>query len=230
MNSSITPCEPVRVLVVEDDTVTRKAVCLSIAADSALVLADTFDSMAPALDWLRANRPDVLLVDLGLPDGSGIDVIRLCAELHPRCDIMVLTVSSDEADVLDSIEAGASGYLLKGAYKDDISRAILGLYAGEAPMSPAIARMVLQRLREQKVDRDTASPPAATLTKRELTILDLIARGASYGDIAGKLVLSVGTVQTHIKSIYAKLSVHSRSAAVFEAQRRGLLQAALNKA
>lgn len=214
---------PARILVVEDDSVTRKAVCLSIAADPALQLAEAFDCMAPALIWLQQQRPDVLLVDLGLPDGSGIDIIRLCAERHPECNIMVLTTSSDQSDVLDSIEAGATGYLLKGSYKDEISRAILALREGEAPMSPGIARLVLQRLREGRhaADRDNGS--VASLTRREQTILDLIATGASYGDIALQLSLSVSTVQTHIKNIYGKLSVHSRSAAVFEARRQGLL-------
>lgn len=223
--SSKTPHDPVRVLVVEDDDLTRKAVCLSIEADPALTLAAAFDSLAPALAWLRAHAPEVLVSDLGLPDGSGIDLIRACTALHPQCDIMVLTTSSDEADVLESIEAGASGYLVKGAYKSEIARAILSLRDGEAPMSPAIARMVLQRIRLQGQGDDKAAQVAASaaLTKREQSILDLIARGDTYADIAALLSLSVSTVQTHIKSIYGKLSVHSRGEAVFEAQRQGLL-------
>ncbi|RJG04347.1 response regulator [Noviherbaspirillum sedimenti] len=218
---------PARVLVVEDDALTRAALCLSIEAEPSLTLAAVFDNMQAALDWMLLGVMDVLLTDLGLPDGSGIDIIRACRQLHPQCDIMVLTMSADEANVLACIEAGASGYLLKGAHKSDIARAVLSMRAGGAPMSPAIARMVLERIRTGKPAAASSDKKARTesqLTKREKTILDLIARGDSYGNIASMLSVSVGTVQTHIKSIYGKLSVHSRGEAVFEAQRQGLLK------
>ncbi len=219
------PCPPVRVVVIEDDSVTRKALCLSIEAEPTLVLAAAFDSVQPALTWMAGAGMDVLLTDLGLPDGSGIEVIRACRQLHPHCDIMVLTMSAQEEDVLASIEAGASGYLLKGAHKSDIARSVLTLREGGAPMSPGIARMVLERIRTGKVPVAIAVNPASmvALTKREAVILDLIARGDSYSHIASMLTVSVGTVQTHIKSIYGKLSVHSRGEAVFEAERQGLL-------
>lgn len=219
--------EPVRVLVVEDDAVTRAALSLSIEAEPTLTLAGVFDSMQPALAWIKTGALDVLLTDLGLPDGSGIDIIRACRQLHPQCDIMVLTMSANETDVLACIEAGASGYLLKGTPKGDIARSVLSMREGGAPMSPAIARMVLERVRTAKpssAPSDRKSRVLSRLTKREKTILDLIARGDTYGNIATMLSVSVGTVQTHIKSIYGKLSVHSRGEAVFEAQRRGLLK------
>lgn len=219
--------EPVRVLVVEDDAVTRAALSLSIEAEPTLTLAGVFDSMQPALAWIKTGALDVLLTDLGLPDGSGIDIIRACRQLHPQCDIMVLTMSANETDVLACIEAGASGYLLKGTPKGDIARSVLSMREGGAPMSPAIARMVLERVRTAKpssASSDRKSRVLSRLTKREKAILDLIARGDTYGNIATMLSVSVGTVQTHIKSIYGKLSVHSRGEAVFEAQRRGLLK------
>lgn len=218
---------PARVLVVEDDAATRAALCLSIAAEPALSLAAEFGSIRPALEWMQHGDMDVLLTDLGLPDGSGIDIIRSCRRSHPHCDIMVLTMSASEADVLASIEAGACGYLLKGAAREDIARAVLHMRAGGAPMSPAIARMVLERIRGNTPPAKTVSRrmrAGTQLTRREITILDLIARGETYGSIAIGLAVSVGTVQTHIKSIYGKLSVHSRGEAVFEAQRQGLLK------
>ena len=215
------------VLIVEDDAVTRKSLCLAIEAEPRLKLLAAFDSVKPALAWLEAECPDVLMTDLGLPDGSGIDIIHACAERHPQTDIMVVTMSSDEANVLACIEAGASGYVLKDAGRMDIARAVLDLRAGGAPMSPAIARMVLAKVRDgKKAPEAAAGQVAATtsLTKREAAILDLIAQGDSYGEVAKMLSVSVGTVQTHIKNIYGKLSVHSRGEAVFEAHRRGLLQ------
>jgi DNA-binding NarL/FixJ family response regulator len=219
--------EAVGVLIVEDDAVTRKILCLAIEAEPELKLMAAFDSVKPALEWLETETPDVLMTDLGLPDGSGIEIIRVCAQHHPLADIMVVTMSSDEANVLACIEAGASGYVLKDAGKTDIARAVLDLRDGGAPMSPAIARMVLAKVRDgKKLPAAIASHSAAatSLTKREAAILDLIAQGDSYGEVAKLLSVSVGTVQTHIKNIYGKLAVHSRGEAVFEAHRRGLLQ------
>lgn len=218
---------PIGVLIVEDDAVTRKMLCLAIESDPGLKLLDAFDSVKPALAWLGSASPDVLMTDLGLPDGSGIDIIRACARRHPCTDIIVVTMMSDEANVLACIEAGASGYVLKDAGKMDIARAVLDLRAGGSPMSPAIARMVLAKVRDKKkpaATKATQKSDATTLTKREAAILDLIAQGESYGDVAKTLSVSVGTVQTHIKNIYGKLAVHSRGEAVYEAHRRGLLQ------
>ncbi|KRB92754.1 LuxR family transcriptional regulator [Noviherbaspirillum sp. Root189] len=217
--------DAVGVLIVEDDAVTRKALCLAIESEPQLKLLAAFDSVKPALTWLETAVPDVLMTDLGLPDGSGLEIIHACANRHPQADIMVVTMSSDEANVLACIEAGASGYVLKTAGKTDIARAVLDLRSGGAPMSPAIARMVLAKVRDGKkpvpvTDQDTAT----SLTKRESAILDLIAQGDSYSEVAKLLSVSVGTVQTHIKNIYGKLAVHSRGEAVFEAHRRGLLQ------
>ncbi len=224
---------PISVLIVEDDAVTRRALCLAIESEPALNLVAALDSVKPALDWLENQSVDVLLTDLGLPDGSGVEIILACARRYPNSDIMVITMSSDEANVLACIEAGASGYVLKDAGRIDIVRAVLDLRAGGSPMSPAIARMVIARVRDGKKAAPTPassdSVELTTLTKREAAILDLIARGATYGEVAQLLSVSVSTVQTHIKSIYGKLSVHSRGEAVFEAHRRGLLRMGLPK-
>lgn len=222
-----TASAPVNVLVVEDNPVTLRAICLSIDSDPALKLAAFFDAVQPALEWLATERPDVLLTDLDLPDGSGLDIIDECGRRYPDCDIMVLTVSSDEEKVVACIEAGASGYLLKTAGKVDIVSAIVNLRAGGAPMSPSIARMVLAKIRDgKKLEAlpSTKSIDSNGLTAREIAILDLIAKGESYVEVARMLALSVGTIQTHIKKIYRKLSVNSRGEAVFEAHRQGLLQ------
>jgi DNA-binding NarL/FixJ family response regulator len=216
------------VLIVEDDTVTRRLLSLAVESEPTLHLVAAFDSVAPAIAWLQTGSVDILLTDLGLPDGSGIDIIRACVQHCSGCDIMVITVASDEDNVLACIEAGASGYILKDAGRREIVRALLELRAGGSPISPLIARKVLARMRITGNAVTTVSGANAAigiaLTTRETTILDLIARGDSYGEVARRLALSVGTVQTHVKNIYAKLSVHSRGEAVFEAQRRGLLR------
>ncbi len=223
MMSQAAARNPINVVIVEDDNVTRTVLSAAIQSEPALQLVGSFDSVAPALEWLESTPVDLLLTDLALPDGSGIDVIRACVGYWPQCGIMVITMSSDEDSVLACIEAGAAGYVLKEAGRVDIVRALMDLHSGGSPISPIIARKVLARMRD-------AMPPAAeegeqvVLTRREATIMNLIARGDSYSDVARELGVSVGTVQTHAKNIYAKLSVHSRGEAVFEAQRRGLLQ------
>jgi DNA-binding NarL/FixJ family response regulator len=226
--SQLTPHAPLSVLVVEDDALTRRSLCLAIESEPTLRLAAEFDSVAPTLLWLEKESVDLVLTDLGLPDGSGIDIIRACMERCPDCDIMVITMSSDDENVVASIEAGASGYVLKDAGRVDIVRALLDLHGGGSPMSPVIARKVLERMRDSKVATAASvvaeEMPVNVLTKREAAILNLIARGDSYVEVARLLSVSVGTVQTHVKNIYGKLAVHSRGQAVFEAQRRGLLQ------
>lgn len=226
MQQDQTSRDAVGVLVVEDDAVTRKTLCLAVESAPGLKLLAAYDSVRPALEWLDGAQPDVLITDLGLPDGSGLDIIHACTRRYPQTDIMVVTMSSDESNVLACIEAGASGYVLKDAGRMDIARAVLDLRGGGAPMSPTIARMVLAKVRGGKKPTLSESAPAtdATLTRREAAILDLIAQGDSYGEVAKMLSVSVGTVQTHIKNIYGKLAVHSRGEAVFEAHRRGLLQ------
>ena len=213
-----------RVMVVEDDAVTRRLLCNAIEQESSLVLAGACDTVACALLWLKLNQCDLLLTDLGFPDGSGLLIIDACQRLNPQADIMVITMSSDEDKVLACIEAGASGYVLKEAGHQEVLRAVLEVLNGGSPISPMIARKVLTRMRLQ---RTLAAGPVASgwtsLTRREAAILQLIARGSSYAKVASALGLSIGTVQTHIKHIYGKLSVHSRSEAVHEARRRGLL-------
>jgi DNA-binding NarL/FixJ family response regulator len=218
---------PISVMIVEDDAVTRKMLSLAVESAPQFALVAQFDSVKPALAWLETGVVDILLTDLGLPDGSGIEIIHECVRRRPECDIMVITMASDDDNVLACIEAGASGYVLKDAGKLDVVRALLELRAGGSPISPIIARKVLTRMRDGKRSSTVSvsgASAAISLTKREASILELIARGDSYGDTAKALMVSVGTVQTHVKSIYDKLSVHSRGEAVYEAHRRGLLQ------
>ncbi len=219
--ASPTPC---RVMLVEDDVVTRRLLCNAIELEPALLLSAAVDNVADALRAMEASSFDVLLTDLGLPDGSGLGVIRSCRRLMPHADILVITMSSEDEQILACIEAGASGYVLKESGHLNILQAILDLRAGGSPISPVIARKILARMRRHvpAVAID-ASVPDSLLTRRESAILELISRGGTYAKVAQALGLSVGTVQTHIKHIYGKLCVHSRTEAIIEAQRRGLI-------
>ena len=160
-----------------------------------------------------------MLVDLGLPDKSGIDVIRHAAKVSPQCESMVVTVFGDEAHVLASIEAGATGYLLKDASADQFLASIRELVAGGSPISPVIARGLLRRFMPNPVVPNNES----NLSEREREILKLVAKGFNFGEIGQLLTISPHTVTSHIKKIYRKMAVHSRGEAVYEAQRMGLL-------
>lgn len=224
-----------RVLVVEDDPQMREFFAASVSRCATLALAGCVGTVAAALAWLAdpAHRPDVLLTDLGLPDGSGLDVIRQAVRLHPQCEPLVISMFGDEDNVLASIEAGALGYIHKDSTPDDIARTILEMRAGASPISPMVARRVLAKYRTERHGRagqagqpQVGRAPAVQdtlLSPREQEVLALIARGFSYAEIARLQGLSVHTVQSHIKSLYGKLSVHSKNEAVFEATRMGLL-------
>lgn len=215
---------PCRVMVVEDDIVTRRLLCNAIAMEPTLELVGAVGTVADAQRQLEQAEIDLLLTDLGLPDGSGLAVIRSCRRLKPEADIMVITLSSEEEQILACIEAGASGYVLKESGHMNILGSIVEMRAGGSPISPVIARKVLARMRQHAFDAQADQQVnASLLTRRESAILELIARGGTYAKVARALGLSIGTVQTHIKHIYAKLSVHSRTEAIIEAQRRGLI-------
>ncbi|MFM2008289.1 MAG: hypothetical protein RIR02_239 [Pseudomonadota bacterium] len=217
---------PTRIMIVEDDPVTRRLLCHAVKTEPSLTLHGAFASVADALEWLKKETIDLLLTDLGLPDGSGLSIIEACRKTLPDADIMVITMSSDEEQVLACIEAGAAGYVLKEAGHIDIVRALLDLRAGGSPISPVIARKVLARMVKFHTQETYAyeENTGQLLTPRENAILELIAKGGSYAKVAEALGLSVGTVQTHVKHIYGKLSVHSRGEAVYEAHRRGLIR------
>lgn len=227
-----------QVLVVEDDRRAREFFCGCVRNSVELELAGAFGSVKPARDWLSEplHELDVLLVDLGLPDGSGLELIRAAGQLHPKCESLVISMFGDAENVLASIEAGALGYIHKDSAPEDISQAIVDMKHGCSPISPMIARHVLDKYRGRTRDNWTlgthARPGAAcdgkgkleiALSDREREVLDLIARGFSYAEVARLKEISVDTVRSHIKHLYDKLAVHSRSEAVYEATRMGLL-------
>ena len=215
------------VSIVEDDDETRARLAESIAARPELHLLAEYRSGTEALAGLAENVPDVLLVDLGLGDISGLEVIRFVAEHHPHCDVLVVSIFGDEEHVLAALEAGARGYLLKGTLTRDIALDIQDLRNGGSPLSPIIARQVLKRLQPEPPpdsnQHGTVKETEEALTPREVEILRLIARGFSYAETAELLNISMQTVHTHLKHIYRKLAVHSKTEAVFEADQRQLL-------
>jgi len=214
------------VALVEDDRATRERLAASVRAQESLCLVAEYQTGAEALAGLASWAPDVLLVDLGLPDMSGLELIRFASARYPQCDILVISIFGDEANVLAALESGARGYLLKGSLQHDIAFDIRDIANGGSPLSPVIARQMLKRLRmpgREPVPRN-AGEDETMLTPREGEILNAISRGFSYAETAQMLGVSVGTVHSFLKRIYRKLAVHSKTEAVFEASRLGLIR------
>jgi len=214
-----------RVMIVEDDPEMLERFSEAISRDPRMSLVEKVRTGRDAIASFARVRPDVLLVDLGLPDVHGTQVISHAARTRPDCDILVITMFGDERNVLASIEAGATGYVLKDCTDRDLVASLVELRAGGAPMSPGIARMVLERMRAGPADAAPAEAAAqAALTARERDVLSLLARGYTYAEIAARLGISLNTVTSHIKNSYRKLAVHSGAAAVTRAAELGLLR------
>ena len=216
-----------RVLVVDDDTDVLDFVAQSISACAELDLVGCLETVTDAKAWLalKENQVDVMLTDLGLPDGSGLELIRLASQREPACECLVISVFGDDEHILTSIEAGAMGYLHKDETPANIAQTILDMKRGASPISPMVARRVLSNYRTMSQLSAPAEAPSThiLLTSREQEVLELFARGFSYVDIARLQELSVHTVRSHVKTLYTKLAVHSKNEAVYEATQLGLL-------
>lgn len=168
----------------------------------------------------------MLIVDLDLPDGFGLDLIRRTAANMPEVDIMVLANANDDPHVVNAIESGATGYVLKTEIENSLVSAIRLLAAGGSPVSPEVAKSVLRALRTyttHTIEKTTAPIQPNPLSERETEILQLLAKGMSFNEIGDILTISPHTVTAHIKKIYRKLQVHSRGEAVYEAAQMGLI-------
>jgi DNA-binding NarL/FixJ family response regulator len=222
-----------RVLIVEDEPEFLRRFTNAVLMDPQLALAGSAGSGRAAIAMLDAAAPDVVLLDLGLPDMNGVEVIRHAMRQSHPCDVLVVSMFDDDQNVLDSIEAGAAGYLLKDALPESIAGSIQELRSGGSPISPGIARRILSRLRlALGPARPASGPPAGAhpqggcsspLTERETELLRLTAKGLSFDTISELMGISPHTVVAHVRKIYRKLAVHSRGEAVYEATQLGLL-------
>lgn len=212
----------ITILLVEDDAPTCWR--LQDALMQAGYEVRACGTLAEARAALTEGAPRVLLTDLQLPDGHGVELIRETRRRFPDTEIMVISALGDEESVISAITVGATGYLLKDAFPTDIASTVRDLVAGYSPISASIARFIVRRTQV------SAEPPAgpalntAKLTPREIDILWGIAKGFTYAEIATHLGLSRQTVPGHIKNIYRKLEVHTRGEAVFEAVQQGLIK------
>jgi DNA-binding NarL/FixJ family response regulator len=227
----------ITVALVEDEPETSARLMAAMATDPVLNVVFNTSSAGYILDWLQHHAVQVLLVDLGLPDQSGLEVIRACKSIRPQTEIMVVTMFGDEGNMIRAFEAGAAGYLLKDGTEDELAQHIKSLHAGGSPMSPIIARQLLSRMGKSQLKPDADPNPNSNetprtepqttapslLTEREEAVLHLLARGYTYNELAKELGVTINTIQTHIRGLYAKLEVHSKSQALTEAKQLGLL-------
>ncbi|HEX2101381.1 MAG TPA: response regulator transcription factor [Candidatus Synoicihabitans sp.] len=200
----------IRTAIIEDDEETRQILTGIITKAPGLELVSTYPHGAPAIKQLPSEKPDVVLVDINLPDINGVEAVRRLKPELPQTQFLMLTVYEDPDHIYAALAAGATGYLLKSTHRSELLDAIAQIVAGGSPMSSGIARKVVQSF-----SHPTA--PAAgleTLSPREQAVLDLLSRGYLYKEIADALAVSVPTINTYIRRIYEKLQVRSRTQAV----------------
>ncbi|MEY3338217.1 MAG: hypothetical protein RL245_1209 [Pseudomonadota bacterium] len=207
-----------RLLIIEDDRLLRDHLVRATSASPewSVIAAG---NLAAARAQLAKHAIDAVFLDLGLPDGDGLNLISEFRQANPACEILVITVFAEERRVIRSLEAGASGYILKSDLADYAGRLVSIIESGGSPISPSIARSLINRLRPPPESAENQG----LLSQREAEVLQLCSKGLRYAEIAEVLGVSSHTVNTHLKSVYRKLMVHSRAEAVFEARRHGLL-------
>jgi DNA-binding NarL/FixJ family response regulator len=196
--------------VVEDDTTLRNAIKEWIASDKRLKIVSEHGNAEEAVEQLPAKAPDVVLSDINLPGMSGIDCVRQLKTRMPKTQFLMLTVYDDAERIFQALAAGATGYLVKRASRNELLTAIVDIHRGESPMSSGIARKIVKSFQRS----EPAASAADKLAPRERQVLELLAQGHLYKEIADQLQLSVPTVNCYIRSIYEKLQVHSRAQAV----------------
>jgi DNA-binding NarL/FixJ family response regulator len=205
----------IRLLIVDDHPIVRDGLRAVFEGDPGFEVVGEASDGAEGVEKAIASNADVLLMDLRMPRMGGVEAIRLLAKRSPDVRVLVLTTFDSDADVLPAIEAGATGYLLKDAPREELVRAVRAAHEGQSVLAPSVARRLLGRVR--------GPAPAGALTERELKVLSLIATGATNREAAKQLFISEATVKTHLLHIYAKLGARDRAAAVAEAYKRGLL-------
>ena len=211
--------EPVTVVIADDHPMVRQGLRLTLGTLPGIQVIGEATTGPQAVELADSLQPDVLIMDLNMPEGNGIDATRALTQSSPHVKVLILTMFDDDASVFQAMRAGARGYLLKGAGEEEIERAVRGVADGEAVFGPAIAQRVLDFLSGTAPRQPTAFPE---LSDREREVLSLLAEGRSNPDIARRLFLSPKTVRNHVSNIFTKLQVADRAQAIIRARDAGL--------
>ncbi len=206
-----------RVAIVEDNRLLLDSLKLLLSGEPGISIVGAFVTAEDALKGLQHSVPDIMVVDLGLPRMSGIEMIKKVKDKMPEIEIMAHTIYEDKENVFSAIKAGASGYLVKGSSPREVIEALHSLHQGGAPMSPKIARKVIMEFQDEGINKQYILSP------REKEILREIENGLSYKDISAKFNISPHTVHTHIKNIYEKLQAKDRQEALISARKKGII-------
>jgi DNA-binding NarL/FixJ family response regulator len=209
----------IRVAIIEDQAEMRDGLAALINASAGFLCSHRFGSMEEALARLENDAADVALVDIGLPGMSGIEGMRLLRERFPSLQVLMLTIYGDDQRIFEAMCAGACGYLLKKTPPERLLESVREVAAGGAPMSPEVARRVVELFRRFRPPEQAS----CNLSPQEMRLLKLLGEGHHYKTAAAQMNISVHTVRFHMRSIYEKLQVHSKSEAVAKAFREGLL-------
>ncbi|OAM89051.1 response regulator transcription factor [Termitidicoccus mucosus] len=207
---------PISVAIVEDNSDLAEEITQIITDAPDLQLACCCRNVRAALSRIPAAEPDVVIMDINLPDGSGIEATARLKQQLPRTEVMIFTIYEDSDEIFHALEAGASGYLLKRAPTDELLRSIRDIMDGNVPMTSEVARKVIQSFQKKRMGSQVVNATADRLTPRETDILELLAKGFPSKEIASLRCISVQTVNSHLKNIYDKLHVHSRTEAVIK--------------
>lgn len=213
--------DTIRIMIVDDHSIVREGLKRLLEIDPGVKVITESAGGMECLESLEEIHPDVVFMDVKMPGISGIEITRLIKERHPQVKVIMLSIHDDEHFVTESIRAGANGYILKNAVKDQLIRAIHNVMEGKAFLDPSVTTTVLDRIRNGK---DISSKESKhTLTKRELEVLELLVSGLKGNQISNDLNISEHTVRSHIKNIYRKLKVSSKSQAVVKAIQLGIV-------
>jgi len=207
--------QPIRLIIADDHPVVRTGIIGMLAEHEEFTVLAEASTGAEAVELARRLRPDVVLMDLRMPELDGADAVALIRAEMPDVHVLVLTTYDSDEDILHAVEAGATGYLLKDTTREDLFRAIRAAAAGQSLLAPSVAARLMARLNR---------PRQEPLTPREIDVLRLVAQGASNKEIAAHLSISQATVKSHLIHIFNKLDVDDRTAAVTVALERGIIR------
>jgi DNA-binding NarL/FixJ family response regulator len=210
----------IRVAIFEDNSSMREGLFQLINGSNGFICTGAFPNCDDLLNRIQKSQPDVIVMDIEMPGISGIEGVKMVKENFPDIKVMMETIFEDDEKIFDSICSGAEGYILKNTPPAEILKAIKEIHEGGSPMTPTIANRVLKMVKGQ---RPSVSKNVFNLTDREKEILSCLVEGMSYKLIADECIISIDTVNVHIKNIYKKLQVHSKSEAVAKAIKRNLV-------
>ena len=214
--------EPIKILIVDDHTVVRDGLSTMLAREEDLAIVGEASDGLQAVERVRELRPDVVLMDLRMPNLDGVEAMRRIRAEDDDAKFIVLTTYDSDEYIFDAIDAGAKGYLLKDASRDELFQAVRAVHRGESLIEPGVAAKVLDRLAQ--LSRQTANFAGNILSEREVEVLQLMAKGEGNKQIAGFLTISESTVKTHVANIFTKLEVNHRTEAVTQALQRGIIK------